>query len=88
MKTVNLQIRFNLIDLTNETATMFNQKLTHFSKMSSKAQGYSKGQPDLELRCKDGDRTDTIANELTDSPTDKTTCPYIKKNILNKLIIN
>ena len=37
---------------------------THFSRLDSKPKGYRKGQPDLELTCKDGDRTDIITIEL------------------------
>ena len=32
--------------------------------MDSKANGYRKGQPDLELKCKDGDRADKITIDL------------------------
>ena len=39
-------------------------QITHFSRLDSKAKGYRKGQPDLELKCKDGDRTDIIIIEL------------------------
>ena len=39
-------------------------QITHFSRLGSKAKGHRKGQPDLELRCEDGDRADIITIEL------------------------
>ena len=39
-------------------------QITHFGRLDSKAKGYRKGQPDLELKCKDGYITDTITIEL------------------------
>ena len=39
-------------------------QITHCGRLDSKAKGYRIGQPDLELTCKDGDRTDIITIEL------------------------
>ena len=39
-------------------------QITHLSRLESKAKGYHKGQPDLELKCKNGDRTNEITIEL------------------------
>ena len=39
-------------------------QITHFARMDSKLKGYTKGEPDLELKCKSGDHTDVVAIEL------------------------
>ena len=39
-------------------------QITHFGRLDSKAKGYRKGQPDLELKCKDGDRSGIITIAL------------------------
>ena len=42
------------------TPSLKTNQITHFSRLDSKAKGYRKGQPYLELKCKDGGRTDII----------------------------
>ena len=39
-------------------------QITHSGRLDSKAKGHRKGQPDLELKCQDGDRTGIITIEL------------------------
>ena len=39
-------------------------QITHFARMDSKLKGYTKGEPDIELKCKSGDHTDVVAVEL------------------------
>ena len=36
-------------------------QITHFVRMDSKVMGYTKGEPDIELKCKSGDHTDVVA---------------------------
>ena len=42
------------------TAGLGGNQTIHFSRLDSTAKGYRKGQPDLELKCQDGDRTGII----------------------------
>ena len=42
-------------------------QITHFGGLGSKAKGYRKGQPDLKLKCENGDRTGIITIDLTKS---------------------
>ena len=39
-------------------------QIIHFSRLDSMAKGYRKSQPDSELKCQDGDRTDKIIIEV------------------------
>ena len=46
------------------TPDLGENQITHFGRQDSKAKGHRKCQPDLELKCEDGDRADIITIEL------------------------
>ena len=51
---------------------------------TAKAKGHRKGQPDLELKCKDGDRTDIITIE-TQNPYGSNGLSIHRRNIFEFL---
>ena len=65
------------------SAGLGEHQLTHFSRLDSKMNGYTKGELDLELKCKFEEHTDVVSIEFKKIRTVLINCLYDNKNILN-----